>query len=103
VTAVSTSIPETGPGKLVKVIVGPNPGDGRREAVYFQADGMISQVIVRIFGISGTLISQYDFTGSFQSGWNFIVLPGQDLANGLYFVDVEAGGVRKTAKLMVLR
>lgn len=91
----------TGPLKILKDQVIPNPG---AKDVAFLLNGPADSIVVRLWTPSYILVASVTRQGPFDAGWNRVPLPVSGLRPGLYFLTLEArSGAAKSLPVPPLR
>jgi hypothetical protein len=82
----------------------PNPCNLSRGCYGVTFTRLTLQATVRVFTISGELVSKIDKNSSIDSiGWDLKNLKGRQVASGLYIYFCEGNGSTKTGKLVIVR
>ncbi len=86
----------------------PNPFGRSTEIGYaIPADGGLRKVTLRVYDASGRLVRAIDEgerpAGKFAAAWDGRDAAGHDLASGVYFVRIDAGGGTAESRVVLLR
>lgn len=98
-----------GPPKPRSVVAAPNPQGGALITLSVDLEADADSLQVQLYTQAMVRLATHELRGPFQAGWNPLLLPGTDLANGLYYVRVtgrtDSGekAVGPIGKLVILR
>ncbi len=87
-------------GPLIVTAFAPNPSSGSGHLRVYLAQK--SEVLVDVYNVRGQRVASQR-VGESPEGWRTFHFDGQDLANGVYFYSVSAGGERQTRKIVIQR
>ncbi|MFH1279936.1 MAG: M28 family peptidase [Candidatus Eisenbacteria bacterium] len=108
-SGISTGIGENGPAASARVVLGPNVPNPFNPVtdIRFAVPAPGRKVTLKIYDLSGrevrTLVDAEKLSGERNVTWNGTDNAGHDVASGVYFYRLEAGGEKLAKKLLLVR